>query len=170
MRHSTDKVENMLHYYGDVNSPSALRSALLRNCARNWNAGTLSFHRLESINKKLASHIIKYNGYFGRLCVIWHCIEHAFDKRLPVIVSLDTAQRVAHFLHDFLLPHAVAFYSGVLGLADEHERIANVAGFILAHKLEPSPTVMCSAATAACAILTRQDTEQYSNSSKRSAG
>jgi hypothetical protein len=30
----------------------------------------------ESINKKLASHIGKYDGLFVRLCVIWHCIEN----------------------------------------------------------------------------------------------
>ena len=132
------QVQNLLHY-GSENSgektplrfdtgAQELREKLERR--------HLELSQIESINKKLASHIIKYNGYFGRLCVMWHCIEHAFDARLPVTVSLDTAQRVAHFLHDFLLPHALAFYSGVLGLADEHERIAAVAGFILAHKLE----------------------------------
>jgi hypothetical protein len=92
--------------------------------------------KLEVINKKLAAAIGKYDGYFGRLCVIWHCIEHANEKTLPNIVTEDTARRVADFMYRFLLPHAVAFYCGVLGLADEHDRLASVAGHILAHRLE----------------------------------
>jgi len=30
----------------------------------------------------------------------------------------------------------VAFYAGTLGLSDDHDRLANVADYILAHKLE----------------------------------
>ena len=51
-------------------------------------------------------------------------------------VTEDTARRVASFLHGFLLPHALAFYAGVLGLANDHDRLADVAGYILAHRLE----------------------------------
>jgi hypothetical protein len=90
----------------------------------------------EVINKKLAAAIGKYDGYFGRLCVIWHCIEHAHDKALPREVTEGTARRVADFMRRFLLPHAVAFYCGVLGLADGHDRLAAVAGYILARRLE----------------------------------
>ena len=39
----------------------------------------LELMALETINRKLAAHIGKYDGMFARLCVIWHCIEHA-DK------------------------------------------------------------------------------------------
>jgi hypothetical protein len=35
-----------------------------------------------------------------------------------------------------LLPHAIAFYAGVLGLSDDHDRLTAVAGYILARKLE----------------------------------
>ena len=35
-----------------------------------------------------------------------------------------------------LKPHAVAFYVGVLGLSNDHDRLANVADYILARKLE----------------------------------
>jgi hypothetical protein len=34
------------------------------------------------------------------------------------------------------LPHAIAFYSSIYGLSDDHERLTNVAGYILAHKIE----------------------------------
>src|SRR5205814_5659140 len=47
-----------------------------------------------------------------------------------------TAQRAEGFLHGFLLPHALAFYAGVLGLSNDHDRLTAVAGYILAHKLE----------------------------------
>jgi hypothetical protein len=90
----------------------------------------------EVFNKKLAAAVGKYDGYFGRLCVLWHCIEHANDKDLPPIVTMDTARRVADFMHGFLFEHATAFYCGVLGLADERDRLAAVAGYVLAHKVQ----------------------------------
>jgi hypothetical protein len=37
--------------------------------------------QLVGLNKKLAAHIGKYNGYFSRLCLIWHCIENAVAAR-----------------------------------------------------------------------------------------
>jgi hypothetical protein len=89
----------------------------------------------EIINKKLATHVGKYDGVFARLCVLWHCIENVDQSVLPTIVTEDTARRVAAFLHEFIFKHAVAFYVGVLGLADDHERLKNVAGFILARRL-----------------------------------
>lgn len=90
----------------------------------------------ETVNGKLASHFGKYDGLFGRLCALWHCIEHAHEAALPADVTYDTARRVADFMGQFLQPHALAFYSGVLGLADDHDRLAAVAGYILAHKLD----------------------------------
>jgi hypothetical protein len=90
----------------------------------------------EIVNKKLATHVGKYDGVFARLCVVWHCIENVNQGILPPTVTKDTARRVAAFLHDFIFKHAVAFYVGVLGLADDHERLQNVASFILAHKLD----------------------------------
>ena len=96
----------------------------------------LDLMKLEGLNRKLTSHFGKYNGIFARLCVVWHCVEHVNDDELPAVVTEDTARRVAGFLHGFLLPHAMAFYAGVLGLANDHDRLANVADYILAHKLE----------------------------------
>ena len=95
----------------------------------------LELQQCETINRKLASHIGKYNGIFARLCVIWHCVEHA-KGTLPATISEATARRVKAFLHGFLLPHALAFYAGVLGLSNDHDRLTAVAGYILAHKLD----------------------------------
>ena len=91
--------------------------------------------KLVVINKKLAAHVGKYDGLFARLCVIWHCVEN-YRGEIPRRIPAKTARRVATFLHKFLLPHAVTFYGNLLGVADDHDRLAAVAGFILAHKLE----------------------------------
>lgn len=95
----------------------------------------LELAQCESLNRKLASHIGKYNGIFARLCVVWHCIEHAGGD-LPTIITEATARRAAGFLHGFLLRHALAFYAGVLGLSNDHDALTAIAGYILAHKSE----------------------------------
>ena len=53
-----------------------------------------------------------------------------------LVIEEPTARRVARFMHEFLLPHAFAFYAGILGLSDDHERLTAVSGYILAHKLD----------------------------------
>ena len=96
-------------------------------------------HRLskaEAINGKLAAHVIKYDGLFARLCVLFHCLDHWNSERPPPTIGKDLATRAAQFLHRFLLPHALAFYSGVLGLSDDHSRLSSVASYILTHRLE----------------------------------
>jgi hypothetical protein len=90
----------------------------------------------EIFNRKLASHIGKYDGLFARLCVAFHTIDHAAGGGLPQVITEDMARRVAAFMHRFLLPHAYAFYGGILDLSDDHDRLAAVAGYILAHGLE----------------------------------
>ena len=102
---------------------------------RDLEARHLELQSLETINRKLASHIGKFDGMFARLCVVWHCIENA-GQEMPATVTESTAQRVADFLHRFLLAHAISFYSGVLGLSDDHDRLTAIAGYILTHKVE----------------------------------
>ncbi|MBX5303095.1 DUF3987 domain-containing protein [Rhizobium sp. NLR12b] len=87
----------------------------------------------EIINKKIAAHIGKYDGLFARLCVVFHCIE-ATSGRPEAVIPINTTRRVAEFLHEFLFPHALAFYSNVLGLSDGHDAVLATAGWILAHK------------------------------------
>jgi DNA polymerase I-like protein with 3'-5' exonuclease and polymerase domains len=85
----------------------------------------------EIVNRKLAAHIGKYDGLFARLCLLWHCIEGVEE----LTVAEPTARRVADFMHRFLLPHATAFYAGMLELSDDHDRLTKVAGYILAKRL-----------------------------------
>jgi Protein of unknown function (DUF3987) len=97
----------------------------------------LNLQSLECVHRKLAAHIGKYDGIFARLCIIWHCVENApaLGDMSATIISEETARRVGGFLHGFLLPHAIAFYAGVLGLANDHDSVTAVAGYILAHGL-----------------------------------
>ena len=85
----------------------------------------------QSTNRQLASHVGKYNGMFARLCLLWHMIEHHADA-WETDIDGDTARRVARFMHEFLWQHAVAFYFGVLNVGGEHDRLMNLAGYILA--------------------------------------
>jgi hypothetical protein len=91
---------------------------------------------IEVINPKLATHMQKYLGIFPRLCVLWHAIEHADAAALPRLIPGSLANRVANFLHQFLLPHAIAFYSDILGMTDQDDKIQDVGGFILARSLD----------------------------------
>ena len=88
----------------------------------------------EPINKKMSSAFGKQDGYFAELCLIWHCAENAGQDPLPEVVTEDTARRAAEFMRTFLRPHLVAFYTGLLDLSDEHDRLKAIAGYILAHK------------------------------------
>ncbi|GIQ77089.1 DUF3987 domain-containing protein [Bradyrhizobium sp. RD5-C2] len=96
----------------------------------------LNLQSLEFVHRKLAAHIGKYDGIFARLCVIWHCIENmeGFGD-VPSVISEATARRVGAFLHGFLLPHAIAFYTTVLGFSNDHDCVTAVAGYILSHGL-----------------------------------
>lgn len=89
-------------------------------------------HALEGVSPKLASHFGKYDGLFARLCVLWHCIEHANSLQPPVEIGLPVAERVAAFMERFLRPMAVAFYSGVLGLSAGHDDLMALASHIVA--------------------------------------
>lgn len=96
----------------------------------------------EGFNKKLAAHIGKFDGLFPRLCIIWHCVEYVcspdYDANapLPIFVSEGLASRVADFLSNYIMRHSLAFYAGVIGLADDHDALQDVAGYILANKLD----------------------------------
>ena len=51
----------------------------------------LEMQSVESINNKLASHIGKYDGVYARLCLLFHCIEHA-GRLIPTTISGDNGR------------------------------------------------------------------------------
>ncbi len=89
---------------------------------------------IELVYKQLATHIGKYDGLFARLCLLWHCIEHADLENAPAQISADTTRQVQEFLHGFLLKHAFAFYAGTLDTPEEYDRLRALATYILAHE------------------------------------
>jgi len=112
---------------------------------------------IEGFNKKLAAHIGKWDGMFPRLCIIWHCIENIDRDDLPLFVSGDTAARVAEFMHRYMMKHACAFYFGTIGLADDHETLRDVAGYILAHNLKSVTMRTLSRGSRSMRRLTRDE-------------
>lgn len=118
---------------------------------------------MEGVNRKIASHIGKYDGLFGRLCIIFHCIEHVTcrpDDPLPDTIEIDTAKRASQFLHRFLRKHALAFYTNVAGLTDDHEIIKDVAGYILSRKEEKVSLRTLARGTRAMRRLTKFEGHQ----------
>ena len=92
--------------------------------------------QMEGYNRKLSSHVGKYDGMFPRLCIIWHCIENANLAQLPEVITFDTASRVAKFLHEFVLRHSMDFYGRIAGGDSDSDIIKDIAGYILAHGVE----------------------------------
>lgn len=91
---------------------------------------------LETVSPKMAAHFGKHDGLFARLCVLWHCIENNHGGRVPETISGDTAERVAQFMVRFIRPSAVAFYAGLLGMSAGHDRLLDLAAWILAAKVD----------------------------------
>lgn len=116
--------------------PSLTLSDGAQRIRREMEERHLSLMAIECVSRKLAAHIGKYDGLFARLCVAFHAVENAGRVMIPSVVGEDVARRVAGFLGRFLLPHAIAFYNGILGLSDDHDRMTAVAGYILTHRLE----------------------------------
>jgi hypothetical protein len=69
----------------------------------------------------------KLHGTLARLALILHLLEDP-DPELTVI-SPDTVLRADHLLRDFVLPHAVDFYSTLAH--DRVERTRDIAGWLL---------------------------------------
>jgi hypothetical protein len=90
---------------------------------------------LEKASPKLSAHFGKYDGIFARLCLIWHCIDHADAVMPPQEISEGTAERVAQFMADFIRPSAIAFYAGLLGMSAGHEDLVSLASWIVAKRL-----------------------------------
>ncbi len=91
---------------------------------------------LESVSPKMAAHLGKHDGLFARLCVLWHCIERQQGGRVPDIITGETAERVAQFMVRFIRRNAVAFYAGLLGMSHGHDRLVQLAAWIVAEKLD----------------------------------
>ena len=123
--------------FGDEPEPAPLRfDDEAQKIRRELEAEHLELARLDAFNRKLGAHFGKYDGIFARLALLFHVIEHAHADTLPGTVTAQTAERARRFLHDFLRPHAVAFYHDVLSVRDGGDQLTAVAAYILAHERE----------------------------------
>jgi hypothetical protein len=90
------------------------------------------------LSNSLKSHLGKWSGLFARLLLTYHVIECANTGTYPsaVEVSHATALKVDTLMRKFLLPHAVAYYTNVLGGSSEMEQVRQIAGLILSKNWE----------------------------------
>ena len=120
----------------------------------------VALERSSVVNKKLATHIGKYNGIFNRLCLIFHCIENVeVVGGIPRLIDEHVARRAGEFLHEFMLPHARAFYFGTLGLSDDDETLKAVANHILVRKLSELTTRSIARGNRSMRNLSKRDTD-----------
>lgn len=85
----------------------------------------------------LRSHLGKWPGLFARLLLTYHAIECSEASVHPcnAVVLGETADSVARLMRRFLLPHAMAYYTDILGASGELEHARWVAGFALSRGL-----------------------------------
>ena len=85
----------------------------------------------------LRSHLGKWSGLFARLLLVFHAIECAGRGEHPqsVVAGAEVAARVDRFMRRFLLPHALAYYTDVLGASSDLEHVRWVAGHVLSKGL-----------------------------------
>lgn len=81
----------------------------------------------------LRSHLGKWSGLFARLLLTYHAIECAADGVYPTSrkVAEHTAHQVDQLMRRFLLPHALAYYSDILGANTELEHARWIGGYAL---------------------------------------
>lgn len=114
---------------------------------------------METVNRKMSSHLGKYDGMFPRLCVLFHAIENANMDEMPDIITIGTAKRAARFLHEYIMRHSMAFYFTMLGVSDDQDIIEDVAGYILTHKVETVTMRTFQRGSTRMRKLTRQQVE-----------
>lgn len=102
------------------------------------NAYTSDMMDYGSLPSGLVSHLGKWSGLFARLTLLYHVIDCSAKYRHPsdVLVSEQTAAKVDLLMRKFLLPHALAYYTDILGAASELEHARWIAGHILAKNLD----------------------------------
>jgi hypothetical protein len=102
------------------------------------NAYTAEMIEYGSLPGGLVSHLGKWSGLFARLTLLYHVIDCNSKFRHPseVLVSEETAAKVDLLMRKFLLPHALAYYTDILGSASELEHARWIAGHILSKNLD----------------------------------
>ena len=98
-------------------------------------AGELSDY--PALPSGLRSHLGKWSGLFARLLLVYHAIECSGEKKHPCQrpVSGECAEQVENLMRRFLLPHALSYYTDILGESGDLEHARWIAGHILSKGL-----------------------------------
>lgn len=89
----------------------------------------------------------KWEGLFGRLMIVSHCIECAAHgmRRPAMTVSLQVAEQVWRWMRNFLWPHAAHFYLGSIDQGEEAKSCRAFADYVLARGIQRiKPHVLAS--------------------------
>lgn len=125
-----------LHVIAPVKSPVTMSedAHIVREALNEYTAELMEYGMLPG---GLVSHLGKWSGLFARLTLLFHAIECHRRSVHPATlqVSGDTAKRVDLLMRKFLLPHALAYYTDILGAASELEHARGIAAYILAKRL-----------------------------------
>lgn len=93
---------------------------------------------LDEIGKKFTAWAGKLEGMFARMCLVFHCIEEVSDHKFlgfpSATISIETTERVDRLFREFLIPHALKFFAGVLEEKEAPGHARNIAGLILSQR------------------------------------
>lgn len=87
----------------------------------------------EGLPPMLRSHLAKWPGLFPRLCLTYHMVGCAAARVYPTTYPLTgaTARRVAAMMRGWLLPSAIAFYTGLMGNSNPAFDLARQIGNLI---------------------------------------
>jgi len=126
-----------LYGVGGADRPGTL-SEEAHQVREKLNAYSAELAEFAALPGGLRSHLGKWSGLFARLLLTFHAIECQAQRKHPsaVQVSGDTALRVDALMRQYLLPHAMAYYTDILGAATDLEHARWIAGHILAKNMQ----------------------------------
>jgi hypothetical protein len=112
---------------------------------------------LEVQNPQLAAFCGKLDGLFARLALTFHCCE---SQRPAERVSEETALRVETLMKEFIIPQAMRFYLEIAGETGTMANARNIAGYILAKRVDRLTFGILARDCHCCRRRTRHDVLQ----------
>lgn len=89
---------------------------------------------IKLVSNAMVAHLGKWEGLSARLMLTFHAIDCAAIRKHPQAceVTSGTAYKVKRFMLDFLLPHAIQFYSDIMAGSESNKHFRAVANLIIA--------------------------------------
>jgi hypothetical protein len=88
-------------------------------------------------DRALASHLMKIDGLFARVLLLYHMVDAATrqEPQPELVVQGDLAAQVARLFIKFLLPHCIWFFRHVVGQRKGDDLVQFIANHILVKRL-----------------------------------